>query len=239
MKRPAFVENLLSERPVPRSFGLMACATVIGWAAFVGGRHGFINEDAPKNTADLERDIDEFILDHQNTAEILEFAKTQPQGRWESDMLRHQDESFFREVEERIDQHRRLARREIQPAEGEVFDLAAFLGSEAQRLGDHARVGLPHVSTKTVLFQPNEMYELLCSTETGAEAAFDEYIDKLVAARWSVETVQFHPGDRRGYFVAYFGGATELLVAVMEKEVFPGAPTTIYWHLEGPVYKAE
>jgi len=227
------LREFLGDRPAPRACALAAVVVVVGWTSWIAGRHGILNPDRPRNAEAIGELMYDFHLDNQDQREILDFAKSQGGSDFDRRIQASIDAGIFRDIDESIDQHRRFARREADPPAGSSTDLAAFLAGEAPKFPEWARVGLPHVRTRTVLFEPGAECEMLCSTAQGAEKTFDEYIARLVEVRWAVESVQFHKGDRRGYFHAVHGDDASLFVAVMEKEVFPDAPTVIYWSLQG------
>lgn len=223
--------EFLGDRPAPRACALAACVAMIAWASWIAGRHGVL----PAPIAEIEQFAYDRFLDRQDADSLLDFAKWQGSSEADRTLQQMVDSRFFADIDERIEQHRLMARGEARPPAGESSDLSAFLASEAPRLPAWARVGLAHVRTQTILFRPGETCEMLCSTSEPAEKVYEEYIARLVEARWAVESnmIQFHPVDRRGYFYASHGDDAGLFVAVMDREVFAGAPTTIYWKLQG------
>lgn len=225
--------EFLGDRPVPRACALAGVVLVLGWASWVAGRHGILNPDRPRSARDIEALMYDFRLDTQDDRQILEYAKQQGGTELERFIQQRTDEEIFAHVDERIAEHRLFARREAEPPAGTRIDLPGFIAEEAPLLPEWARVGLPHVRTRTIAYEPGASCEMLCSTAQGAEKTYDEYIARLVAVRWSVESVQFDKVRRRGYFRADRGDAASLFVAVMEKDVFADDSTAIYWSIEG------
>lgn len=216
-------------RLTARAGAFLLTALVGGYVVWVGLKGGIVHPDQPRSEQDVQRAVVEHLASRQQVDTLVAKAREEDPEN-EGELSRLFEEFFRREVPRAIEDHMALRRGRVRPEEGLSADLQHFVDVHVAEMPDQMRVSVPGVRIRSVLYEPMAYYELLCSSDRGAEEVFEDYLAAVVARRWLAEWFRFDEASRQGYLVATHHDM-ELLICVSEEAAFDGRRTTVLWML--------
>ncbi|CAN5173816.1 hypothetical protein BH09SUM1_BH09SUM1_22810 [soil metagenome] len=223
------IVNLFRERPVQKGIGVLACLVVFVYTGWVTVSGGIVNEKHPTEMGGVVDAIYDFEAKGQVSSLLLEESKKPTQNVnqkrvWEK-------RAILDGVDEQIERHKNLIRKQEEPEEDEIVDLQRFLREELPKIPKEFQVGLPDVQPRTAVYRPGDFYELLSCAPRTPERIFDDYMKKAVEMKWIVNYSRFDRDLDYGILMVEQRKGS-IMIVIENKPVFAGYSTLVFWMLE-------
>jgi len=227
-----FLANLFSRRPIPKAIGSFIALLLLANLLAVGFQRGLINPDRPMRQEQVVGALFQRHAERQEIEDVL--------GRAKADFVNPELERTIEEAEyylplsQTIGRHRRLISREASLEPEESNDLQEFLATDYQQIPEEAFVVLEEVQAGSVVYTPEENYEVLCATDMSSEEAFDAYAEKMIEKQWLPEYVSYDRSLDRGVFEIVRADPNMTIKILIDgsANIFPDHETTILWSLD-------
>jgi hypothetical protein len=223
-------------RPLGYLCGALIGLIVMSGVGDLALTYGLINKTRPDSVEEVEEIVEDYVrgrrekildsmLEKQNVEDLQADVKKRTQDQ---DFM--EEYVIFKPILRHIRARLELDRKGLK-VRGWSSDYKAYAQREYPTLPENSLAIIDKVVTRKLFFKSGEKYEFLCSSKETPRSLIELYQAELVRKRWLVAENRFDEKKRRGYLKAGRDDMT-VRIAVLNEEIFPGEPTTVYYLLD-------
>ncbi len=214
-------------RPIQATLGGILSLAVLAHVGWVTAHGGLYHPEAPKNYLELDRVNRVYAVKHQTIDDLRAEASRDAYAR----ATQLQQRELLIELDERIEEHKKLVRGQMPVPEGYSINMQDFVANDLRRLPKECQIDSPSMFFKTILFKSDDSYEILAASNEPSQKVFEDFLQRTIELEWLGEFVQFDEKRQCGFLLVSRDNM-EIYIAVRTRDdVFPNFKTVVYWSL--------